>query len=221
VNSLHSAVSGGARRAKIISLLAPFLVTIAFDVAAEEQGWYVGASFGVSEVDLSESFWRDDLVSDTSLDTGDFGYQVWGGYRLHPNFAIEGGLIDFGETLFRGRAADGEGSIWTPGRIEGRTRARGVAIQAAVLWPARGRLQAYAKGGMLFWSTSATYDSTINDINHFNDNGGSFTGGVGVQWRAWRGWWLRGEWQYATVTFSSRQTVDASLANIGVMHYLR
>lgn len=220
MNCLNSAASGceSVRRARVVAFFM-LLAGIAFDVAAQEQGWYVGAAVGVSEVDISESFWRDASVSNSSLDTGDFGYQAWGGYRLHPNFAIEGGVIDLGETVFRGRS-DGVGSIWNPGPVEGRTRVRGMIVQAAVLWPGHGRLQAYAKGGMLFWSTSATYDSTINDINHFNDNGGTPTGGLGVQWRAWRGWWLRGEWQYANVTISSRQTVNASLASIGVMYYL-
>lgn len=187
--------------------------------AAEPQGWYIGAGLGMSDVDLSESLWRDASVTEGSLDTGDVGYQVWGGYRLHPYFAIEGGAIDLGETVFSGRS-NGVGTIWNTGVITGRTRVRGMTIQAAAFWPARGRLQAYAKGGMLFWSTAAIYDSTINDINRFNDNGGTPTGALGVQWRAWRGWWLRGEYQYVNVTFSGRQTVNASLATLGVMHYL-
>lgn len=58
--------------------------------AAEPQGWYIGAGLGMSDVDLSESLWRDASVTEGSLDTGDVGYQVWGGYRLHPYFAIEG-----------------------------------------------------------------------------------------------------------------------------------
>ncbi|MDX9741304.1 MAG: outer membrane beta-barrel protein [Gammaproteobacteria bacterium] len=197
-------------------LAAATLVDVA---VAEERGWYVGAAVGMSEVDVSESLWRDASVTEASLDAGDFGYQAWGGYRLHPHFAIEGGLIDLGEAIFSGRSS-GDGSIWELGPIEGRARVRGMTVQAAAFWPARGRLQAYAKGGILLWSTSASYSATINDINRFNDNGGTPTGGLGVQWRAWRGWWLRGEWQYLNVTFAGRQSVNASLASIGVLHYL-
>lgn len=212
----HCVRRGGAA---LVCIAATMLAAGAVAHAAEPEGWYVGAGFGMSEVDLSESLWSDASVTEASLDTGDFGYQVWAGYRLHPYFAIEGGAIDLGETIFRARSS-GTGSIWNPGPITGRTRVRGMTIQAAAFWPAQGRLQGYAKGGMLFWSTAAHYDSTINDINRFNDNGGTPTGALGVQWRAWRGWWLRGEYQYMNITFAGRQTVNASLAMLGVMHYL-
>ena len=61
-----------------------------FAVSASHADPYVAASLGSSKLD-------DDCAGTIACDTRSTGLKVLGGYKFTPNFAIEGGYLDFGK----------------------------------------------------------------------------------------------------------------------------
>jgi OOP family OmpA-OmpF porin len=61
-----------------------------FAVSASQAEPYVAASLGSSKFDV-------DCEGTTSCDTRSTGLKLLGGYKFTPNFAIEGGYMDFGK----------------------------------------------------------------------------------------------------------------------------
>lgn len=61
-----------------------------FAVSASHADPYVVASLGSSKVDI-------DCAGTTACDTRSTGLKLLGGYKFTPNFAIEGGYLDFGK----------------------------------------------------------------------------------------------------------------------------
>src|SRR3954454_17315325 len=55
-----------------------------------ELGFYAGASVGQSKSDCGGS--------GGSCDDKDTAYRIFGGYKFHPNIAVEGGYAPLGET---------------------------------------------------------------------------------------------------------------------------
>ncbi|MEX1221716.1 MAG: OmpA family protein [Idiomarina sp.] len=72
-------------------------------VAADHNGWYVGAGGGVSFATIDEQEIMADLLASgfetTQFDEDDrdFGYKIFAGYQFNQNFALEGGYFDLGE----------------------------------------------------------------------------------------------------------------------------
>jgi len=64
-----------------------------FAVSASHAEPYVVASLGSSKLDL-------DCAGTTACDTRSTGLKLLGGYKFTPNFAIEGGYLDFGKAQF-------------------------------------------------------------------------------------------------------------------------
>ncbi len=65
---------------------------------------YIGGAFGLSNVEVA----CDHLPS---CDTGDTGYKLYGGFKVHPQIAIEGGYIDFGKATFTGGSIGVDGFV--------------------------------------------------------------------------------------------------------------
>jgi len=79
---------------------ALFGLMAVFAVSASHADPYVVASLGSSKLDL-------DCAGTTSCDTRGTGLKLLGGYKFTPNFAIEGGYLDFGKA----KASDSTGSV--------------------------------------------------------------------------------------------------------------
>jgi len=94
---------------------------------AQESGWYLGAGGGLSKVDVNQNLWSDNSVSDASLETTGFAYQIYAGYRLHDNFALEISYLQPADTVFKG-VSNGSITIWLPGNIQGDTHVAGTAF---------------------------------------------------------------------------------------------
>jgi len=63
--------------------------------SAQESPWYIGGSIGQSRVKLDTGGLSSDLAAAGMANTGfsgnetDTGVKLFGGYRFHPNFAVE------------------------------------------------------------------------------------------------------------------------------------
>jgi len=71
--------------------------------SAQESPWYIGGSIGQSRVKLDTGGLSSDLAAAGMANTGfsanetDTGLKLFGGYRFHPNFSVEGGYAELGE----------------------------------------------------------------------------------------------------------------------------
>lgn len=197
------------------------LLCLAINAQAQETGWYAGGGAGISLTAVDEDFWVDSSVSSTEHKRWGPAFQIFGGYRMHQNLALELGYTRFSETVFKG-VSDGEGSIWVAGPIEGRTAIEGISIQGVGFWPLSNLdLVLYLKGGFFLWDSLAKYNTpTINVLQRFNDDGGTLIGGMGAEMKAWNDWRFRGEFQVTTVRFANREVVPALNMTVGLVHPL-
>ena len=192
------------------------LTSVSTILHAQEAGWYLGAGAGLSKVDVKQDLWSDNSVSNASLDTSGFAYQVYVGYRLHANFALEISYLQPADTVFKG-VSNGSVTLWLPGNIKGETHIGGTALNVLAFWPGNpARMQFYLKGGLLMWDSKINYSATINDLKGFNDRGASPIGGVGIQLRLVKGWDLRAEAIYSTAQLADRENVGMSFAFLGI-----
>lgn len=83
-------------RCRLIFSMVSFLFYASPGIAADGEGWYLGAGLGRSTV--KENHPGNGYTIDR--DTHDTGYKLFGGYRFNSYFGIEGGYTDFGKEKF-------------------------------------------------------------------------------------------------------------------------
>ena len=79
----------------MMRILVLVLMSLMATTAVARSPWYVGGGVGATRYDVNVDF-PDDVNLD--LDSWEGGFQLFGGYQLGPQWAIEAGYIDFGET---------------------------------------------------------------------------------------------------------------------------
>lgn len=95
--------------------------------AADEKGWYIGASMGQTKADVDEGAFNAVYVAggfttaSTTSDEKDTGWKVFGGYQLSKNWAVEGAYVDLGKTSTKTTATGPAGN--TPAREKRRAGA--------------------------------------------------------------------------------------------------
>ncbi len=99
------------KKVLVTALLAGFAAvpTLAMAQArggSADLGFYAGASVGQSMSDCN--------ASGGSCDDKDTAYRIFGGYKFHPNIAVEGGYSPLGETSasFPGGSFTAEANAW-------------------------------------------------------------------------------------------------------------
>ena len=63
---------------------------------AQGSGWYIGGGIGSTKADFVRSDFTDFGTGTHTADDDDVGSRFFGGYRLSPNLAVEGGLAFLG-----------------------------------------------------------------------------------------------------------------------------
>lgn len=118
---------------KLLAACAVLAGLALFSTASNAAGLYLGGGAGITN--FSDDIEVED-VGDIDLDDDDTMFKLFGGYRFHPNFAVEGGYRDFGEV------GDGPFSVETTGWD----------VSALGIAPI-GPVELFAKGGVIFWDT--------------------------------------------------------------------
>jgi OOP family OmpA-OmpF porin len=159
------------------------------DVA--ENGVYVGANYGYLKVDGADDF-----------DDNNDVIQGLVGYRFNQYFALEGGYINFGEYGNKNSNAETDG--YTAG--------------LKVTFPIADRVELYAKGGQLWYST----DYKVFTFSGNQDDEGIFAG-AGVAFKVTDRFlvnaeytWYDAEINLRNVTKGADTEADFKQASIGV-----
>jgi OOP family OmpA-OmpF porin len=135
-----------------------------------QQPWYVGVGAGVGNLNMS----GQDLtgLSNARLDDTDTTYTIRGGYRFHPNFAVEVGYYDLGKYDFGG-------SIGTTS-VTGSAKAKSYGISLVGIAPI-GQFDLYGRLGYAESELKANAGTNLVSANAI-DRQGEATYGVGARW---------------------------------------
>jgi len=134
-----------------LSFTALTLVVTPVSSGADVNGWYLGASFGRSTIDIG-------IIPREPINVG---YKIFGGYRLGA-LAVEGGYLDFGDTT--------DDFLGLPLNMT----LTGMDISGLLILPL-GPLDFFAKAGMMWWDFKL--DSAGGSDS---DNGSDSLVGVGA-----------------------------------------
>ena len=175
-------------------LLLPFVgvLLMAAPVQAAEQGqWYVGGALNRTEgsqsaSDVEASLAREGFTAD-SIEVDDLernGYRLFAGYRLTPNWAVEAGFTDMGDTRVAANATVpvGEAEAFARALLESLpASASGFEASASYRYPLNDRFALAARAGLWRWENDqrVTFgEEVLND----SSSGTDLLFGVGVEW---------------------------------------
>ena len=126
---------------------------------ADDTGWFAGVGLGYSKnQDYDCNACGDPR---TSLDDSGFAYKIFGGYRLHRNFALSVGYLDLADT----KAASVGGS----GEWNDRLKVDGFYAAAHGILPVTDKIDVFATLGALHWNQKVAFSSVpFTDSGSFN-----------------------------------------------------
>jgi hypothetical protein len=182
-------------------------------VAADNNGFYVGAGMGYSNWNVNDNK-LDNAIdgalfdsilcstcvvdrSSTTQTATPFMFQV--GYRFMDYFAAEVGYIDNGGSNYKGQVVDTESSTQV-GTVKGTRSGSGWPVSLLGIYQIDETWDVFARAGVYFGNTDTKARAVLADgdlIWQGHDNGQSstnFIGGLGVDAKFMDNWFARGEW---------------------------
>lgn len=167
--------------------------------AAQETGFYVGASIGQSEFKDACS----DLPAGFSCDEKDTAWKIFGGYQFNRHFAAELGYNDLGEV-----SASGFG-------LTAATEVTAWELVAVGSFPVVDRFSVYGKLG----AYRAETEFSSNILASEDETNSGLTFGLGVRYDITRNLGVRGEWQRYNDVGDENTTGegDLSVLSIGIV----
>lgn len=179
---------------------------------AQENGWYAGGNVGRSAATIDDARITRGLaagsLSTVTLDDRDrsTGFKLFGGKKLHPNFAIEAGLFDLGKFGFNATTAPA-------GSLDGSIRLRGLNLDAVGILPINERFSALGRFGLTYAQARDSFAGTgavvVNTPNP-RYSGANYKVGVGLQYAMTNALGLRAEIE--------RYGVDDAVGNQGAIN---
>ncbi len=177
------------------------ILTLAAGLAAApafaQQGWYAGLGLGVGN--LGKSGQDITGIPDAQVDDTDTTYTVRGGYRFHPNFAVELGYYDLGKYGFSG---DVGGTY-----ITGSAKAKSYGLSLVAIAPID-QFDIYGRVGWEESEIKANANSALFTADASDKQSGA-TYGIGGRWNFSKNMGLFVEWMK-----NDKIEVDSYLAGI-------
>lgn len=195
-----------------------FVGTLAIPVAsAIDKGGYLGISSGGTEADISVSDFDDGNITSGSVDDSNTGLKLFGGFQITDSFAVEGGVIDFGEATFDGTS---DGSVpleFAAGPVSVDIETQGLFFNFVGM-KSFTRLSIFGKLGVLVWradgevvDSSGSFDLDEWD---FEENGESAMAGVGIEFRPTKKIAIRSEWEQYQGALVDERDIDLLAVSI-------
>lgn len=171
---------------------------------------YIGLGLGEANVDIEETDYGPGVSS--SADDSDTSFKLFGGYAFNPNFALEGGYIDFGES----------GARYTDGldTLTEEYEANALYVAAIGIIPMN-RFHVYGKAGIARWDVDASARSTWGLSVSDSDSGTDLLYGIGVGFDITPQITLRGEVERYNNVGDSNVTGESDVDVIGITAAMR
>lgn len=200
--------------------LAP-LALLALSSTALADGFYGVGEVTYSSNSLDHAHFDSALISNGAIglssdDSGSgYHWRLQGGYRFNPNFALEGGYIDFGKADYT--------ASYSGGSAEGSLKAGGVDLAALLLLPLNDGFTVFGKLG----AVAAKVDSSLTAGAPATLASGSESVhvyeplvGVGALYKASDKIDLRADYDYVAGLGKSSKTgkLDANMFSLGIAY---
>lgn len=160
-----------------------FLCTLMLPVAQAQADWLFGGGVGTSE---NQDYDCIDCGPIDTVDDSGVGYKLFGGFRLHRNFAVVGGFAQLADT-------EATGSLPFTDLLE----VNGPYVAAVGIVPLGANFELFASVGVFRWNQDVTFNSARGSFS-----GTDLTYGAGVGWNVSAfgtpGFAVQVEWQQFT-----------------------
>lgn len=187
----------------------------------QPSGWYGGFSVGRSQTDMDKAGTDAALASagiggiSSSVKDNDTGYKIRLGYQFSPNWAVEGGYVDFGKFKYNA-------SFTTPvaGTASGDIEASGWNLDARGSLPMGERFSAFGKVGLMYSTAEANVSISAGGVGASDRAKARKTVpglGLGVEYAATKAFALRAEWErYFRLGNADTGEGDVDLLSVGL-----
>jgi OOP family OmpA-OmpF porin len=147
---------------RISGLLGLMLLAGHANVSLAQQtavsGWYAGAGGGVAKAKIDRqritaSLAQSGFSSTIEDDNRDGAFKFFGGYRLSPNFALEGGYFDLGKFGYTAATVPA-------GTLTGQARVRGLNLDLVASLPVTEKLSVFGRAGVTRAQARDTFRGT-------------------------------------------------------------
>lgn len=203
-----------------ISGLAALVCLTAAPAVAQDSGYYYGGlSLGQSRARVDEPRITAGLLgaglATTSInsDNRSAGFKLFGGYQLHPNFAVEAGYFHLGEFGFTANTVPA-------GTLDGRMRVQGLNLDLVGQLPLSDRLSATARLGVHYARTRDRFRGT-GAVGVFNPNPSArdtnMKIGVGLQYEVNRSMLVRLDAERYRVNDAVGNKGDVNLVSLSLV----
>ena len=172
------------------------LMSLGATGAIAENAWYAGAGAGMTNLRTGSNLDAD--VGD--IDTWKAGFQLFGGYKLGEQWALEFGYLDFGEGSET--TAGDPGNPAVPNNIR-EYSATGIYLNGQYHIPIASRVSLDLDAGWVF-GEAEDYKTIENSFDggqkdSYDDNGAMV--GLAFTWRTTESLYLRGSANYFLIDF--------------------
>ena len=135
-------------------------------------------------------------------------YKIFGGARLHKNYAVEAAYIDLGNPNGDFIGLKTEYDMWE----------LGIWVKGFLPVGKSKTTELFAKGGLVHWDIESTTSLSgfSSSTSHHSDTGNSFGWGVGAIFNKWDKHSLQLEYEHTSIDF--RGAKAAGLLSIGVVY---
>jgi OOP family OmpA-OmpF porin len=168
--------------------LMVLIVAATVPASASDTGFYLGAGFGRSSIDILEFY---PSLGD-SLDQENSAYKVYGGYRFLKFLAVEAGYTDLGSPQGMERNVPEH-----PERAE--VSVNGLDAFVVGILPVSQVVDIYAKAGLMSWDTDITSIQDGEVIFSESTSGTDTAFGIGIGIWVGKNVTLRGEGEWFTI----------------------
>lgn len=145
-----------------------------------------------------------------SCDNKDVAWKVFGGARFDPMWGAEAAYNKIGSSSATG---DSNGN---PAGLD--NSLSGISLAGVGYLPVADKLEAFGKGGVMFWQRETTL-ATNGASSSSKDDGASPLVGGGAQYQLNENIHLRGEWEHVfNVGGNSAYETDADMYSIGLLY---
>jgi OOP family OmpA-OmpF porin len=167
---------------KPLCILAVLAASAAVPAFAQGAG-YIGAGIGRGNLNINGTELTG--LSNAQVGDSDTTWQIRGGWRFHPYFALEAGYYELGKYDFRGNA----GAL----TVTGDAKAESYTLSLVGILPISDQFEGYGRIGYAHskfkFSANAAIASAFSA-----DTQEEATYGVGARWHFSRNWSLFAEW---------------------------
>lgn len=139
-----------------------------------DAGWYVGAAYGITNIDVSTS------GPGFSVDGDDSGYKIFGGFQFNKHLGVEAGYLDAGNASVTGPGGSASLSVTA------------LTLAGTGTLPLGQNFALLGKVGLWMWDTGC---SGAICVSSYDDSSTDLFYGVGARFNFNRNWSMQVEWE--------------------------